>query len=95
MEYKALIGSNDQVHKKLPKLLSFKFKVPPGFHNSFTMTVENKDYDNSGKEIDFCTIAIGKSKFLNLFLGAYISPALSTQAGRKSFEKKIQLVKVF
>ena len=74
VEYKALIGGNDQVHKKLPKLLSFKFKVPPGFHNSFTMTVENKDYDNSGKEIDFCTIAIGKSKFFNSFLGAYISP---------------------
>ena len=63
VEYKALIGGNDQVHKQLPKLLSFKFKVPSGFHNSFTMTVENKDYDNSGKEIDFCTIAIGKTKF--------------------------------
>ena len=96
VEYKALIGGNDQVHKKLPKLLSFKFKVPPGFHNSFTMTVENKDYDNSGKEIDFCTIAIGKSKFLDSFLGAYMYFSCSTQAGRKSFEKKnIQLVKVF
>ena len=58
LEYKALIGGDAEVHKQLPKLLSFKFNVPPGFHNSFKFTIINKDFDNNDKQIDFCTVAI-------------------------------------
>lgn len=57
-EYHAKIGANDKVNKQLPKLLSFKFRVPPGFHNSFEFSIENKDFDDPDKQVDFCSVAI-------------------------------------
>jgi hypothetical protein len=57
----ALIGGDAEVNKKTPKLLSFKFKVQSGFHNSFTFTIINKDFDDPNKQIDFCTIVISSA----------------------------------
>ena len=57
----ALIGGDAEVNKKTPKLLSYKFNVQSGFHNSFTFTMINKDFDDPNKQIDFCTIAISSA----------------------------------
>ena len=54
----SIIGPLDKIHKKLPKLLRFKIKVPPGYHNSFILTVENKDFDDDTKQVDLCNLGI-------------------------------------
>ena len=54
----SIIGPIDKIHKKLPKLLRFKIKVPAGYHNSFKFTVENKDFDDDTKQVDLCSIGI-------------------------------------
>ena len=54
----SLIGPNDKIHKMLPKLVRFKIKVPQGYHNSFILSVENKDFDDDEKQVDLCSLAI-------------------------------------
>ena len=54
----SLIGPMDKIHKMLPKLLRFKIKVPQGYHNSFILSVENKDFDDDEKQVDLCNLAI-------------------------------------
>ena len=61
IEWTSLIGDNETIHKKLPKLLQFKFSVPAGYHNSFVFSIENNDFDDDSKQMDLCNIAIVKA----------------------------------
>ena len=53
-----MVGGDDEVHKKIPKLVNFKLDIPAGYHNSFTFTVENTNFDDPAIQVDFCNLAI-------------------------------------
>ena len=58
IKWEAIIGTNATVHKSLPKLLTFKYELTPGYYNSFRITFENTGFDDPAKQIDFCSAAI-------------------------------------
>lgn len=84
-----MIGADDELNKELPKVLSFKLKIPSGFHNSFRFVIENKDFDDPDKQVDFCSVNIVRAGNNLPCLHAYDPDFTTTQLSNDTDNTKL------
>ena len=57
-QYKSLVGPDNVIYKRTPKLMRFQVRVPSNYLGDITFHMNNTHYDEEDVVVDICDLAV-------------------------------------